>query len=694
MDRLRFGQLFALLGLTGFALGQPILSLAGENPTLFAYSNVDGWRLVVFALVVALVPPLLLWLAVVAAGLVNRRAGDGVFIGCSIGLAAVALVQVWRAVGLEHTFVVFTLAAVGAAAFGLALIKFETVRAWLRYTAILPALAIGVFLVGSPTSDLLQARGAGADKSESGLPPVVFLMLDEMPTQTLLAPDGTIDRVRFPNIASLADESTWYRNYSVMATWTDVSVPSILSGGEPKTGQALWTDYPDTIFSLFRPTHSLTAVESFTDLCGYPECSASGESGSQTAQPRIRELSTNVRDLWWQRIFPSSSGETDLADFGEEVTETEASTVRGERLTAQQATEDWMRAIRSRPTSAANFVESLSAGDQPSFSYLHLLFPHQPWVHYPDGTRHSAGGQSDRLSTHEVSRADPTWAAAIEEHRYLLQARYTDAVVGEILDRLRETGLYDKAVVVVTSDHGVAFEGTVDSGRAVKRETLPEVAYAPLIIKSPGQREGIVDDSNLLSIDVLPTVAKEVGVEIPWSHPGHAAGSPSVAGRGTEKVIFDFGTDPLRPEYLGVVSFDATMSPRAERRLIGPAAAGETDVAGLVRTIGLADRLGMRVDGIVSGRSGSVAIDDLENLRRPQPGQPAGAVSGNVTADPNPSGERFVLVAVNDEIVTAAPVGGNGYFLTLLPMGALRPEGNEIRVVLVTGGTSTELAVS
>ena len=49
------------------------------------------------------------------------------------------------------------------------------------------------------------------------------------------------------------------------------------------------------------------------------------------------------------------------------------------------------------------------------------------------------------------------WIQDLERQRHLLQAGYTDALVGQILDRVEEVGLYDESAIVVTADHGVAF---------------------------------------------------------------------------------------------------------------------------------------------------------------------------------------------------------------------------------------------
>ena len=73
--------------------------------------------------------------------------------------------------------------------------------------------------------------------------------------------------------------------------------------------------------------------------------------------------------------------------------------------------------------------------------------------------------------------------------------------------RLRATGLYDRALIVVTADHGVTFRarhpftGTPD---AVQPDMLP----VPLFIKAPQQREGRSVDTHLQTIDIVPTVAQ------------------------------------------------------------------------------------------------------------------------------------------------------------------------------------------
>ena len=103
--------------------------------------------------------------------------------------------------------------------------------------------------------------------------------------------------------------------------------------------------------------------------------------------------------------------------------------------------------------------------------------------------------------------------------RHLLQVQYVDGLVGHLLTRLEQVGILDEAIVVVTADHGVSFRGDTPR-RAIGDKNAYEVGLVPLFIKAPHQSSGVVDTTPSRAIDVLPTVAAFLGIELPWLHQG------------------------------------------------------------------------------------------------------------------------------------------------------------------------------
>ena len=62
---------------------------------------------------------------------------------------------------------------------------------------------------------------------------IVMIVMDEFPLESILDGTGHVDAALFPNFAALANTSTWFRNDTTVAPYTDVAVPAILTGRLP-----------------------------------------------------------------------------------------------------------------------------------------------------------------------------------------------------------------------------------------------------------------------------------------------------------------------------------------------------------------------------------------------------------------------------------------------------------------------------
>lgn len=97
---------------------------------------------------------------------------------------------------------------------------------------------------------------------------------------------------------------------------------------------------------------------------------------------------------------------------------------------------------------------------------------------------------------------------------YLNELLYMDWGIASILDQLKESGLLDHTLVVITDDHGELLDqnaGPIGHGWAV----TPELANIPLIIMDPARRGYRVNDTIGSQVDVLPTVLDLLGIPVP-----------------------------------------------------------------------------------------------------------------------------------------------------------------------------------
>ncbi len=128
-------------------------------------------------------------------------------------------------------------------------------------------------------------------------------------------------------------------------------------------------------------------------------------------------------------------------------------------------------------------------GKGPVFFFFHIYEPHVPYdppVPYRSRFRHPYDGE----------------------------VAYSDAIVGDFLEHLRSAGIYDRALVIVTSDHG---EGLGDHGEQQHSILLyTEALRVPLLVKLPRSRLGgqSVEAPAQLT-DLVPTVAEVVDVAPP-----------------------------------------------------------------------------------------------------------------------------------------------------------------------------------
>jgi arylsulfatase A-like enzyme len=198
------------------------------------------------------------------------------------------------------------------------------------------------------------------------------------------------------------------------------------------------------------------------------------------------------------------------------------------------------------------WLESQARSGQPLYMFVHYIEPHNP-LKAPAAYRRFADRRAriDRAKLAAVAD-NPLICLTDElqltpvELEYLIglydeEICYIDSRLGEVLDALREAGLYEDTLILVTADHGEHFG---EHGLYSHVASLYEpIVHIPLIAKLPGGRTGpAVRDDLVQHVDLLPTIAEAVGVEPPQGAllQGRSLAAPPAAGQEREFVYAEW----------------------------------------------------------------------------------------------------------------------------------------------------------
>jgi Sulfatase len=640
-DRERLWAFLELFALVGFVVAQPTLDVLGKAPDFFLFRRADRLDILLLVLGVILLPALVIWSAEVAVGLVSERVRRFLHLAALFGLFTLLAIEVAKKLTDLRGPGLAAAAAAGGAGATVLYARRSWVRLWLRFLAPAPLVFALVFLLVSPTAALvLPARtptpptptpAAAADR-----PPLVMIFFDEFPLSSLLDANGRIDRRLYPNFAELAGRSRWYRNATGVSGFTPWAMPAMLTGNYPAAATApSYTEYPDNLLTLFGRYYDLKVYETISQLCPPRLCPPTAGNHDQAGLPAV--VGDSVRVLG-QLLQPYDAA-FDPAFFVDGSDPRPAAARPGKEAAAAQFR--WQRIGLNQPSRFNEFLAGLRAGDRPTLHFLHLLLPHQPWRYLPSGDEYNYKSLGRAFRDGRL----PAPIVDLAHQRHLLQVAYTDRLVGQVIDRLKAEGIWDKAVVVMGADHG---EGWVpgEHNRALGQRNAPDLMWVPMFIKAPGQDAGVVDDRNWEQVDILPTVADLVDIQVPWRTDGFdQTGEPARAR--TEKWWYDVpGHRKVRD---GPADWKTVLAGETDTLV-----RGSEGVRGLYRFGPAADLIyanPSRVGPVDNDQEATATLDDFEqyNQIRHGSGRIPALVSGQITSPLPPSGST-VLVTVNGKI--------------------------------------------
>jgi arylsulfatase A-like enzyme len=161
-------------------------------------------------------------------------------------------------------------------------------------------------------------------------------------------------------------------------------------------------------------------------------------------------------------------------------------------------------------------VDTPPASGRPRFYWVHTLPPHDPYLPPPETKyRLLPKGTLDRWSEFRgMGDYAPEHQGMIDKYRlrYRESVMGADASLGRLFDELKQRGRLDKAVVIISSDHGELFERGF-LGHAGERVHNP-VLQIPLVVRLPGQTEGRQVAEPVSLVDLPQTIAELAGTSM------------------------------------------------------------------------------------------------------------------------------------------------------------------------------------
>lgn len=487
---------------------------AGEMPAL-------AWAMVVYGLMGG---GMGVGLGVLCALL--RTDAFGLSLGTVLGVMGVLVgrFRVIRDVFQEQAPKGFTAAVVQAAillgAIALAAILFR----WLRgadarkgvltrpiaVAGLIGALAFVLRLVMPNGHDIVPGVVGQRAAAPTGAPNIILLMCDTLRADHLSSYGYTL--IKTPHIDALGTEGVRFAKTFSQASWTRPSVATILSGL-----------YPSSHGAVHKADMLPDRVETLAEILSARGYYTAGFANNANVAPNFNfgQGFDDYRYLAPDHFFYADEPASQLTFYS-------GLRLVRERFFARRIdVHNYYQPGEVVTDEAIDWLKDAPAKDRPFFLFLHYMDAHDPFMIHP----YNGVGYA------RVANPNPP----PEQAGTLLKA-YDGAIVhldeqlGRLFDDIRQRGLWDNTIVLLTADHGEEFQ---EHGGWWHGTTLyDEQTHVPLLIKTnTGGVRGRVVSELTTSLDIVPTLATAAGATLPKELQGHVLPLSDAAYAGWTEVF-------------------------------------------------------------------------------------------------------------------------------------------------------------
>jgi hypothetical protein len=432
---------------------------------------------------------------------------------------------------VEPTVPAIAFAAILAGGLTVIYTRSASLRQIASYFSPLPVLVLLLFLFNTPAHKIVfPGNTAAANVSATGNTPVVFIAFDEFTGTSVLGEDNKIDATLAPNLATLAKDGTYYRNFTASADETTRVMAGLMTGDMwHEKALPIAAEYPRNLFTLFGKDYRLVVREEATDLCPVKLCHQKGAASSSVFH--------DAGLVYLHQISPKPL-ERKLTPVNETLGAFDAEKAEEKNSDNDKATPSAAGVDNNRPHGRDKILSELGGGGRPTryaewlrlidgkqdrtLYFKHVLLPHVPWQYLPNGQMYRQHAQEYIPGINQLPSFGDKWLLQQGYQRHLMQVGLADKMVGELIQRLKQVGIYDKALIVITADNGESFLHPNHDRHVADAVTYTDIASTPLLIKMPNQQNGGYDDRHVSTFDVVPTVADAAGLSMPWKIKGRS----------------------------------------------------------------------------------------------------------------------------------------------------------------------------
>jgi arylsulfatase A-like enzyme len=387
----------------------------------------------------------------------------------------------------------------------------------------------------SPLLNALPNLNLAHTGQKQTLPNVIIILFDSLTARNLSL--YGYPRKTSPNLEKFAGKATVYHNHHSASSFTTPSTASLLTSTYP------WTHRVLSVYGLFKPSIAYNNLFRSLGDAYHREVYAQNIIVDALLYQLEDWLDDHVRldafsltgNLIYNKLFPKDaiSGKQTFDNFLFRREEPhgslmlslfyDLSTLLRIRLVEKKLVNLYPTEVpRLANTDVYFSFDQVTDGimglldDLPpsSFTYFHLMPPHEPYVpsrSYLD--MFDDGWAPTPKKKHPLSNRLPENRLNERRLAYDQFIVNLDNEFGRIMDHLKNTGKLDNSYVIFTADHGELFErGTHGHSGPLLFEP---VIHIPLIISAPGQAERQDIYELTSNVDIMPTFLKLANLPIP-----------------------------------------------------------------------------------------------------------------------------------------------------------------------------------